>query len=84
MSASGEPSILQAAHAAVEASASHLRAWIETLENLPERMRRPPEEIALKRYRLDGLEKAERVLRSLLPFEAALREWLRERAKANT
>lgn len=81
MSAPGEPSILQAAHAAVEVSASNLRAWIETLEGLPERARRPPEEIALKRYRLDGLEKAERTLRALLPHEAALREWLRERTK---
>jgi hypothetical protein len=72
---------LARAHSAVELSALNLRGHLDVLDGLPESRARAAEEVALKRQRLEGLVIAERILAALVPHEAALREWLRNRGK---
>lgn len=77
MTTPGEPSILQAAHAAVARSVSNLVGHVRNIEG-----KRSAEEVALCREHLAGLEKARAILKRLEPYEDDLREWLRERTKA--
>jgi len=79
MSAPAEPSILQAAHAAVERSVSNLGGHIRNIEG-----KRSAEEVALCREHLAGLEKPAAILAGFIPHEVPLREWLRERKKGTT